>query len=75
MPIQIAVRTRTERTRMKSASYAAMVEDPAFHLGDPIRCTSTYAGRTPLHFRADVGMWLVTRYYDVVQISKDNEPR
>jgi hypothetical protein len=29
----------------------------------------------PLHFRADVGMWLVTRYHDVVQISKDNEPR
>ncbi len=60
---------------MKSASYAAMVEDPAFHLGDPFPVYEHLRRTDPLHFRADIGMWLVTRYHDVVQISKDNEPR
>ncbi len=58
---------------MRSASYAAMVEDPAFHLGDPYPVYEHLRQTDPLHFRADIGMWLVTRHRDVVKISKDNE--
>jgi cytochrome P450 len=55
------------------AGYAARVEDPVFHLGDPYSVYERLRRSDPVHFRPEIGIWLVTRYRDVVTISKDSE--
>jgi cytochrome P450 len=46
------------------------IEDPAFYLGDPYPVYARLREDDPVHLREDLRIWLLTKYADVVDVSK-----
>jgi len=54
-----------------SSPFAPPLHDPAFHAGDPFPAFRRLRAEAPVHWHDTPGFWAITRYDDVMGVSRD----
>lgn len=54
-----------------AATFSPPLHDPAFYAGDPFPAFRRLRAESPVHWHETPGFWAVTRYEDVLAVSRD----